>query len=87
MPRSYLGPGNTKLKNAGSVWKEIHSQGRQTHTHKNSKQESFGVSRLMVRWKPSSPMGACGRVWVNYSDWEKKIVTFELVQERIEGII
>lgn len=41
----------------------------------------------MVRWKPSSLMGACGRGWVNYSDWEKQIVTFELVQEGIEGII
>lgn len=26
-------------------------------------------------------------VWVNYSDWEKQIVTFELVQEGIEEII
>lgn len=26
-------------------------------------------------------------VWVNYSDWEKQIVTFELVQEGIEGTI
>lgn len=25
-------------------------------------------------------------VWVNYSDWEKQIVTFELVHEGIEKI-